>query len=99
VSPSRGRNGVASNLSSRFVNEPSVLSFAVDVPRGKNGENRIVDAHLLRLLHNRLMQWRFVNARADASLSVQTLNAEVSFLFSNFKFGFVNVTINAVIAF
>ncbi|WJX15962.1 hypothetical protein P8452_06049 [Trifolium repens] len=78
VSPSRGRNGVASNLSSRFVNEPSVLSFAVDVPRGKNGENRIVDAHLLRLLHNRLMQWRFVNARADASLSVQTLNAEKS---------------------
>lgn len=80
VSPSRGRNGVASSLSSRFVNEPSVLSFAVDVPRGKVGDNRIVDAHLLRLLHNRLMQWRFVNARADATLTVQTLNAEVSFL-------------------
>ncbi|GAU27326.1 hypothetical protein TSUD_05520 [Trifolium subterraneum] len=78
VSPSRGRNSVTSSLSSRYVNEPSVLSFAVDVPRGKNGENRIVDAHLLRLLHNRLMQWRFVNARADASLSVQTLNAEKS---------------------
>lgn len=78
VSPCRGRNGVASSLSSRFVNEPSVLSFAVDVPRGKIGENRVIDAHSLRLLHNRLMQWRFVNARADASLSVQTLNSEKS---------------------
>lgn len=81
VSPCRGRNGVASSLSGRFVNEPSVLSFAVDVPRGKIGENRVIDAHSLRLLHNRLMQWRFVNARADASLSVQTLNSEVYFLF------------------
>ncbi|CAL5206080.1 unnamed protein product [Lathyrus oleraceus] len=78
VSPSRGRNGIASSLTSRFVNEPSVLSFAVDVPRGKTGENRVADAHSLRLMHNRLMQWRFVNARADASLSVQTLNAEKS---------------------
>ncbi|XP_027329607.1 QWRF motif-containing protein 2-like [Abrus precatorius] len=78
VSPSRARNGVAGSLSSRFGSEPSVLSFAVDVPRGKIGENRIVDAHLLRLLHNRLLQWRFVNARADAALSAQTSNAEKS---------------------
>ncbi|KAK7321648.1 hypothetical protein VNO77_32487 [Canavalia gladiata] len=78
VSPSRARNGVAGSLSSRFGSEPSVLSFAVDVPRGKIGENRIIDAHLLRLLHNRLLQWRFVNARADAAHSAQTLNAEKS---------------------
>lgn len=79
VSPSRVQNGVVgSGLSSRFGSEPSVLSFAVDVPRGKVGENRIVDAHLLRLFHNRLLQWRFVNARADAALSAQTLNAEKS---------------------
>lgn len=90
VSPSRGRNGIVSSLTSRFVNEPSVLSFAVDVPRGKTGENRVADAHSLRLMHNRLMQWRFVNARADASLSVQTLNAEVSFLFPCSRFSFVS---------
>ncbi|RDY05875.1 QWRF motif-containing protein 2, partial [Mucuna pruriens] len=78
VSPSRAQNGVAGGVSSRFVSEPSILSFAVDVPRGKVGENRIVDAHLLRLFHNRLLQWRFVNARADAALSAQTLNAEKS---------------------
>ncbi|KAK7291069.1 hypothetical protein RIF29_05939 [Crotalaria pallida] len=78
VSPSRVRSGVASSLSNRFGNEPSVLSFAVDVPRGKIWDSRIADAHSLRLVYNRLLQWRFVNARADAALSVQTLNAEQS---------------------
>ncbi|KAK7259601.1 hypothetical protein RIF29_25211 [Crotalaria pallida] len=78
VSPSRVRSGVASSLSNRFGNEPSVLSFAVDVPRGKIGDNRIADAHSLRLVYNRLLQWGFINARADAALSVQTLNAEQS---------------------
>ncbi|KAK7383209.1 hypothetical protein VNO78_28882 [Psophocarpus tetragonolobus] len=78
TSPSRAQNGVAGGLSIRFGNEPSVLSFAVDVSRGKVGENRILDAHLLRLFHNRLLQWRFVNARADAALSAQTLNGEKS---------------------
>ncbi|KAL0376058.1 UNVERIFIED_CONTAM: QWRF motif-containing protein 2 [Sesamum calycinum] len=47
-SPSRIRNAV-STISNNFVETPSVLSFAVDVRRGKVGENRIVDAHLLRL--------------------------------------------------
>ncbi|KAK7842705.1 QWRF motif-containing protein 2 [Quercus suber] len=79
MSPSRMRNAVVSatpigNLS----NTPSILSFAADVRRGKIGDNRIVDAHLLRLLHNRFLQWRFVNARADAALYAQKLNAERS---------------------
>jgi hypothetical protein len=56
---------------------PSVLSFGADVRRGKIGENRIVDAHVVRLLHNRLLQWRFVNARANAALAAQRSNAEV----------------------
>ncbi|QCE16471.1 QWRF motif-containing protein 2 [Vigna unguiculata] len=73
VSPLRLRNGASYN---GFTNEPSVLSFAVDVKRGRVGENRIVEAHSLRLLHNRLLQWRFVNARADSDLSSQKSNAE-----------------------
>lgn len=40
------------------------------------GEDRIVDAHMLRLLYNRYLQWRFVNAREDATFMVQRLNAE-----------------------
>lgn len=75
-SPSRIRNAV-STISNNFVETPSVLSFAVDVRRGKVGENRIVDAHLLRLLYNRNLQWRFVNASTEAVLLVQKHNAEV----------------------
>ncbi|KAI3445899.1 hypothetical protein Pfo_002564 [Paulownia fortunei] len=74
-SPSRIRNAV-STISNNFSDTPSVLSFAVDVRRGKVGENRIVDAHLLRLLYNRHLQWRFVNARTEAVLLVQQRSAE-----------------------
>ena len=56
---------------------PSILSFSADIRRGKIGGDRVVDAHLLRLLYNRYLQWRFVNARADSALMVQRLNAEV----------------------
>ncbi|KAJ4963892.1 hypothetical protein NE237_023831 [Protea cynaroides] len=76
-SPSRTRNGAATASSlGNSGNMPSILSFAADVRRGKMGENRLVDAHLLRLLYNRHLQWRFVNARADASLLLQRLTAE-----------------------
>ncbi|XVE55776.1 hypothetical protein DITRI_Ditri03aG0184700 [Diplodiscus trichospermus] len=75
ASPSRVRNGLERNL----VNTPSILSFAGDVIKmGRIGENKVYDAHLLRLLHNRLLQWRFVNARADAVMSFQRSNAEKS---------------------
>ncbi|XWS25532.1 hypothetical protein CRYUN_Cryun27aG0076200 [Craigia yunnanensis] len=75
MSPSRVRNGLGGNL----VNTPSILSFAGDIIKmGKIGENKVSDAHLLRLLHNRLLQWRFISARADAALSNQRSNAEKS---------------------
>ncbi|XP_027356943.1 QWRF motif-containing protein 2-like [Abrus precatorius] len=77
VSPSRLRNGASPTLNNASTsNQPSILSFAVDVKRGRIGENRIVDGHSLRLLYNRLLQWRFVNARADTDLSLQKFNAE-----------------------
>ncbi|KAG2699026.1 hypothetical protein I3843_07G173500 [Carya illinoinensis] len=77
-SPCRIRNAMAGTPNSYLSNTPSILSFAADIRSGKIGDNRIVDAHLLRLLHNRFLQWRFVNARAGAALSVQRLNAERS---------------------
>ncbi|KAI9180425.1 hypothetical protein LWI28_004720 [Acer negundo] len=76
ASPSRVRNSVGGVLSGNSNNTPSILSFSVDMRRGKVGEDRIVDAHMLRLLYNRYLQWRFVNARADATFMVQKLNAE-----------------------
>lgn len=76
-SPSRVRNAV-STINNSVSETPSVLSFAVDVRRGKVGESRILDAHILRLLYNRHLQWRFVNARSEATLLVQKHSAEKS---------------------
>ncbi|GAB4838340.1 hypothetical protein Ancab_027870 [Ancistrocladus abbreviatus] len=71
ISPSKVRSLIGGCLNGHFYDSPSVLSFAVDVRRGRVGENRIIDAHQLRLLYNRHLQWRFINARADAALLVQ----------------------------
>ncbi|CAL9135432.1 unnamed protein product [Musa textilis] len=57
-------------------NAPSIFSFASDIKRGKNGESRIEDAHQLRLLYNRYLQWRWVNAQVHDTFLVQKLTAE-----------------------
>lgn len=80
-SPSRGmtsprRNSVC-GISNNISETPSVLSFAVDVRRGKVGENRFFDAHVLRLLYNRQLQWRFVNARSEDTVLKQKHSVEV----------------------
>ncbi|XP_076911836.1 QWRF motif-containing protein 2-like isoform X2 [Bidens hawaiensis] len=80
-SPARGmvsprRSSVSGTVSTGFCETPSVLSFAVDVKRGKVGESRIVDAHLLRLFYNRQLQWRFVNARNEDALMKQRHSSE-----------------------
>ncbi|XP_057782919.1 QWRF motif-containing protein 2-like [Salvia miltiorrhiza] len=74
-SPSRIKNAV-STINNNFIETPTVLSFAVDVRRGKVGESRIFDAHLLRLLYNRNLQWCFVNATTEAVMLVQKHSAE-----------------------
>ncbi|XP_007042615.2 PREDICTED: QWRF motif-containing protein 2 isoform X1 [Theobroma cacao] len=76
LSPARVRNAVGGQMMGNSVNTPSILSFSVDIRRGKMGEDRIVDAHMLRLLYNRYLQWRFANARADATFMLQKLSAE-----------------------
>ncbi|KAB5568875.1 hypothetical protein DKX38_002668 [Salix brachista] len=80
MSPSRVRNavgGVVSSNLSNVNNTASILSFSADIRRGKVGENRIVEVHLLRIFHNRWLQYRFINARADSALSAQRLNAKI----------------------
>ena len=79
-SPCRVRNGVSEQMNAYNRNLPSILCFTADIRRGKIGEDRVMDAHLLRLLYNRHLQWRFANARADSTFMVQRLTAEVSFL-------------------
>lgn len=75
-SPTRARSGIGSN--NNLGNTPSILSFAAEARRRKGGENAIVDAHVLRLLHNKYLQWRFANARADAAMLVQGATAQKS---------------------
>nr|GEU90485.1 hypothetical protein [Tanacetum cinerariifolium] len=76
LSPSVMINAVGSNKNS--ANSPSILSFSVDSKRGKVGEKKIVDAHVLRLMHNKHLQWRFANARVDAAMKVQRATAQKS---------------------
>ncbi|KAG5243722.1 QWRF motif-containing protein [Salix suchowensis] len=73
VSPSRIR---PSSVSSQVNNSTSVLSFIADFKRGKKGASYIEDAHQIRLLYNRYLQWRFANARAGAVLYIQKVTAE-----------------------
>jgi len=76
VSPSRIR---PSNVSVQPNNSTSVLSFIADFKKGKKGASYIEDAHQIRLLYNRYLQWRFANARAEAVLYIQKVTAEVGF--------------------
>lgn len=89
ASPARGRSGEASpngHTMQAPANAPSIISFAAEVRRAKKGENRIEEAHRLRLLDNRHLQWRCINARTDAALLVQSFNAEVNYVdLSGFK--------------
>ncbi|XP_041993042.1 QWRF motif-containing protein 2-like isoform X2 [Salvia splendens] len=103
-SPSRIRNAV-STINNNFNETPSVLSFAVDVRRAKVGESRIFDAHLVRLLYNRNLQWRYVNARTEAVMLVQKQSAEDMYQ-TFFKAGvlswgtsFIHFSLNCVIFF
>lgn len=75
-SPTRTRSGMGSN--SNLGNTPSILSFAAETRRRNVGDDAIVDAHALRLLHNKYLQWRFANARADTAMLVQRETAQKS---------------------
>ncbi|CAK9168884.1 unnamed protein product [Ilex paraguariensis] len=72
-SPSRTRPSSPSRQSN---NSTSVLSFIVDIRKGKAAASHIEDVHQLRLLYNRHWQWRYANAQADTALYFQKVTAE-----------------------
>ncbi|KAI7728517.1 hypothetical protein M8C21_001035 [Ambrosia artemisiifolia] len=57
-------------------NKVSVLTFVADIKKGKKVADQIEDAHYLRLLYNRQIQWRYVNACADAAFKSQESTAQ-----------------------
>ncbi|GAA0168685.1 hypothetical protein LIER_23347 [Lithospermum erythrorhizon] len=75
-SPSRVRASSPSKQSNHSI---SVLSFIVDIRKGQKDANHIEDAHQLRLLYNRHLQWLFANARAHDVLQSQEVKAEIMF--------------------
>lgn len=79
-SPSRTRPSTpltsSSSATGRIGASPSVLNYTVDMRRGKKSANQIEDAHQLRLLYNRNLQWLFVNALSDALSVIQKMAAE-----------------------
>ncbi|KAK8959316.1 hypothetical protein KSP40_PGU019456 [Platanthera guangdongensis] len=78
-SQARGSSTMASSSPSGLIaNAPSIISFAAEMRRSRKGENRIEEAHTLRLLHNRHLQWRCVNARTNAALMIQRVSTEKS---------------------
>ncbi|XP_076932015.1 AUGMIN subunit 8-like [Bidens hawaiensis] len=81
--PSSGVSPMRSSSPSKHLcnsNTVSVLTFVADIKRGKNVATRIEDAHHLRLLYNRQVQWQFVNAGAEAVLNSQKVTAEKSLI-------------------
>ncbi|KAG7604726.1 QWRF motif-containing protein 9 [Arabidopsis thaliana] len=77
LSPSRGvspsdRMSPLRVRSSLSKNTPLIPNFAVD-GKEKIRDNGVADAHLLRLLYSRLLQWQFANARANAVISSQMM--------------------------
>ncbi|KAG2262108.1 hypothetical protein Bca4012_013236 [Brassica carinata] len=77
LSPSRGPRVISP--SGRMVTSPlRMRSSQSNKEREKSRENNGVadDAHVLKLLHNRLLQWRFANARATAVISAQKMTTE-----------------------
>ncbi|XP_024364156.1 uncharacterized protein [Physcomitrium patens] len=79
-SPQRSRpvHGSAAALAGTARNfAGTTLSFGIDGrSRGKKTLTQQEEAQLLRILHNRWLQWRFVNARAEAVMSAQKAAAE-----------------------
>lgn len=74
VSPSRIKPTNSSNQSNNSI---SVLSFIADFKKGKKGAAYVEDAHQLRLIYNRYLQWKFANARAEDVFYVQNAIVEV----------------------
>nr|XP_024362928.1 AUGMIN subunit 8-like [Physcomitrium patens]PNR29728.1 hypothetical protein PHYPA_028422 [Physcomitrium patens] len=55
----------------------TTLNFGIDGrSRGKKALTQQEEVQLLRILHNRWLQWRFVNSRAEAVMSSQKAAAE-----------------------
>ena len=57
--------------------QSSVRSYFTGLRKGKQRAGQLEDVHQLRMLENRYLQWRFVNARAQTAMDIQKITAKV----------------------
>lgn len=80
LSPSRTRPSTpgfsCTNASTRADVSSSVFNYISDVRKGKKSLSHIEESHQLRMLYNRDLQWRFINARADIASLTQIIISE-----------------------
>jgi len=78
-SPSRTRPSTPCRSQSAGAIQASVTShinYMVDARKGKKNASQIENIHQLRLLYNRHLQWRFINAYAEDTLCFQKATVE-----------------------
>lgn len=77
-SPSRARNSVGASASLGDQQGRSSSGYGIDGQARRRwlGGSKVDGEHLLRVLCNRHLQWRCVNAQADAALASQKMTAE-----------------------
>ncbi|CAD6245248.1 unnamed protein product [Miscanthus lutarioriparius] len=73
----------ASSSAAQSAVEQPVFNYIVDARKGKKSAGQIEDIHQLRLLCCRYLQWRFVNAHSEETLSHK--NSVESILYSVWK--------------
>uniref|UniRef100_A0ACD6A833 Uncharacterized protein n=1 Tax=Avena sativa TaxID=4498 RepID=A0ACD6A833_AVESA len=77
-SPSRPRNSTCGGASTGDQHGRSSSGYGIDGQARRRwlGGSKVDGEHLLRILSNRHLQWRCVNAQADAALASQKMAAE-----------------------
>ncbi|KAH1039156.1 hypothetical protein J1N35_040899 [Gossypium stocksii] len=73
VSPTQMRTSTSSSESHSSTPD---ISFITNFQKVGKSASFIEDAHQLRLLYNRYLQWRYANAHSEAVLYIQEVNAE-----------------------
>ncbi|KAM0929408.1 hypothetical protein ACQ4PT_001502 [Festuca glaucescens] len=77
-SPSRPRNSTGASALTGHQHGRSSSGYGIDGQARRRwlGGSKVDGEHLLRILCNRHLQWRCVNAQADAALASQKMTAE-----------------------
>ncbi|XP_058113124.1 AUGMIN subunit 8-like [Magnolia sinica] len=57
---------------------PSNMKPGIETRKGRKASSHQEDVHSLRMLHNRCLQWRLANAKAEATMNAQQFEAERS---------------------